>query len=185
MRGMVVARVRFLCAVVACMLSACAFDRPRPAAWGPLTPPGSADCREFAIAVYDMGEATNRTGRASLVGTLFGHAARESTAVRLSDRTSFAFLPEGALRVTLLREDRPAFVRETKDFACSEGQLVVTDGRIAAGAGVAAYETFVVTFRLDAEYLTARVEDSGIGLVGILPVLASETTWQRYRRVRD
>lgn len=183
MPGMPAASTRLLCAVVACVLAACAYERPRPAAWGPLPAPASTDCREFAGSFLDAGEATVSSGRASLIGTLFDYRARETTVVRVPDRVQFEFVPEAALRVTLFRDDQARFVRETKDFACVDGHLVVRDARMAAGAGAVGYETFVVTLMLGSDYVTARVEDSGVGVALLVPVVATATIWQRHRRV--
>lgn len=167
------------------LLSACAVHRPYPeAAWGPLPPPPSADCRYLEGSYRNRGEVVGHEAQPSLALELFGRLEL----VR-ADRVSLSFPTSETVNVTVWEATRPVFARTLTspgDFVCKGGRMVVRARRFLAESAVSGWQSVTITLSGADDYLVGQVEEVGVGLVFlVLPVGGETTSWYRFRRERD
>ena len=179
-RGLILAAPAFF------LFSACAVHRPYPAAWEPLPPPPTADCRHFDGKYRDRGEIPGiPQAQPSLTQLLFG----TSSGWKRATLVSFSLKENDTLEVTVWEGMNSLFTRtltsQAGHFACEAGRLVIRDRRGVSGRGVAGFESVTVTLSTTGDNLVAQVTDVGVGLALILPVAGTTTSWYRFPRERE
>lgn len=168
------------------LLTACAVHRPYPASWEPLPVPPTADCHHFEGNYYDRGEIPGRpAAQPSLVAQLFGYRTQRGTV----GHVRFVLLQNEVLQVNFWEgmdwRSTPTFTRETNDFTCEAGRLVVHDQHGAVGGGVIGLQDVTITFSATEGHLVAEVKEFAAGLLFILPVAGTATSWYRFRHLRE
>jgi hypothetical protein len=175
--------MRHAFAAATLLLGACAFTEPYPAAWVSPAPPASDDCRHLEGHYGDLGERPGSQAQPSLAYLLLERGAAYATRVSLS-------LPRKDLMEVVLWKDSTLWLTRTlsagqDQFACDRGMLVLRRGRWVNEGQGHGRETFTIELSAAGDWLIARERESVVGLAVVFPVVASQTRWYRFPRLRD
>jgi hypothetical protein len=114
---------------------------------------------------------------------LFGSLPEAARATRLS----MALPRNDALEVVLWENSAQLSSRALTagEFACEKGVLVVRRGRWVNEGQGHGRETFTIELSAAGDWLIARQQESIVGLAVVMPVIATQTRWYRFARLRE
>ena len=116
--------------------------------------------------------------------TLFGFNSEWKRATRVS----FSFPRDDTLEITVWQQATPLFTRtfsgQAGDFTYEAGRLVVHNrfGQITDVGP--AFVKVTLTLSATNEHLVANVQESGATILVIVPLVFTETRWERFPRLR-
>lgn len=165
------------------LLGGCAFTEPYPTAWDSPAPPASQDCRHLEGQYGDGGEKPDSPWQVSLAGLLFETGGAGATRVSLS-------LPrDTSMEVVVWANSTPSLTRtlsaERGEFVCEKGVLMVRRARWVNEGQGHGRETISVELSAAGDWLIARMDESIVGLAVVMPVIATQTRWYRFPRLRE
>ncbi len=174
--------LRFVLAVQSfLLLSACSLHQPYPVAWGSLPPPPTQDCYRFAGSYSDLGSDE------SLARQLF--PSQPDSKFWAADRVSLSLPSSDVLEVTAWKGQDQLFSRmltsEAGRFTCDAGRLIVRPGARWEDADVGVVrESLTLTLTATDDYLVVEDQVKSFGIIFFVPMLAEETGWYRFPRLR-
>ena len=167
-------------------LSGCSVvDTPYPISWDPIPAPAASDCRQFAGAYADRGEAFGDTARPSLTRELFGADSpwEKASSVR------FDFAAEESVEVTVsgegLKPETRRFSIKTGEARCDRGRLELVARRWVASDLMSGRESVKIELAQADPFLVAHVHESITGVMFLVVPLSGESArWFRFPRLK-
>ena len=165
------------------VVAGCAAVNPYPAAWEPLYPSASADCKLFQGGYSDKGDSSDNV-KPSLTRELFGYNTNWEKATRVD----FSLPRDDALEATVWsgtdKMMTHTFSAAEGELACDAGRLILRTTHWTRADVMLAREKAKLTLHSAGDYLVAEVEDDLTGLFFVIvPIVGSVTNWYRFAKV--
>ena len=175
---------KFATFATALCLAGCAAVNPYPAAWEPLYPSASVDCKLFQGGYSDKAESSDHI-KPSLTRELFGF----NTDWEKATRVDFSMPRDDTLEVTVWSGTDKMMTRTFSaaegELACDAGRLVLRDTHWTRADVMIAREKAKLTLHRAGNYLVTQVEDDLTGLFFIIvPIMGTTTNWYRFARLQ-
>ena len=173
---------KFAAFATALYLVGCAAVNPYPAAWEPLYPSASADCKLFQGGYSDKADSRDNV-KPSLTRELFGY----NTDWEKATRVDFSLPRDDILEATVWSGTDKMMTRTFSaaegELACDAGLLMLRDTRWVRADVMFAREKAKLTLHKAGDYLVAEVEDNLTGLFFVIvPIVGSVTNWYRFAK---